>query len=107
MFDIKWVRENPDKFDQGLARRGVAPKADEIIGLDGHRRQLISDTQRLQEQRNQTSKQIGRAKANDEPIDGLLEKVGGLKQELQAREEKLRIIDERQRWWRQRRPRGI
>ena len=93
MFDIKWVRENPDKFDQGLARRGVAPKGDEIIGLDGHRRQLISDTQRLQEQRNQTSKQIGRAKANDEPIDGLLEKVGGLKQELQAREEKLRIID--------------
>ena len=94
MFDIKWVRENPDKFDQGLARRGVAPKAGEIIGLDGQRRQLISDTQRLQEQRNQTSKQIGRAKANDEPIDGLLEKVGGLKQELQAREEKLRIFDD-------------
>ena len=44
MFDIKWVRENPDKFDQGLARRGVAPKAGEIIGLDGQRRQLISDT---------------------------------------------------------------
>ena len=93
MFDIKWVCDNPDKFDQGLARRGVMPKAAELIALDGHRRELIVHTQHLQEQRNQTSKEIGEAKANDESIGGLLEEVGGLKQELQDSQEKLRIID--------------
>ena len=25
MYDLKWIRENPDLFDQGLARRGPVP----------------------------------------------------------------------------------
>ena len=27
MHDIKWIRENPEAFDRGLARRGLAPQA--------------------------------------------------------------------------------
>ena len=34
MFDIKFIRENPDAFDAGLARRGLAPRAGEILALD-------------------------------------------------------------------------
>ena len=31
MFDIKWIRENPDAFDEGLARRGLNAMAPELI----------------------------------------------------------------------------
>ncbi len=28
VFDIKWIRENPEAFDAGLKRRGIAPGSD-------------------------------------------------------------------------------
>ncbi|SVB68614.1 uncharacterized protein METZ01_LOCUS221468, partial [marine metagenome] len=62
MFDVKWIRENPDKFDAGLKRRGVSPRAAAVVELDVRRRALISDTQELQGERNKASKQIGAAK---------------------------------------------
>src|ERR1700675_46535 len=34
MHDLRWVRENPEEFDRGLARRGLAPRADEVLALD-------------------------------------------------------------------------
>ena len=30
MHDIKWIRENPDAFDRGLKRRGLAPLSDKL-----------------------------------------------------------------------------
>ena len=54
MFDVKWIRDNPDSFDSGLARRGIAPKAAVLVDLDQRRRTLIASTQELQEQRIQS-----------------------------------------------------
>ena len=34
MFDIKWIRENPEAFDRGLVRRGLSPRAAGIVKLD-------------------------------------------------------------------------
>ena len=34
MFDIRWIRENPEAFDQGLAKRGLSALSAEIIALD-------------------------------------------------------------------------
>ena len=59
MFDVKWIRENPEAFDTGLARRGVDPQSEIILQLDSQRRELITVTQKLQEKRNLSSKQIG------------------------------------------------
>ena len=27
MYDIKWIRENPELFDKGLERRGMSEKS--------------------------------------------------------------------------------
>jgi len=35
MHDIRWIRENPDAFDRGLARRGLAAQSAALIALDG------------------------------------------------------------------------
>ncbi len=34
MFDIKWIRDNPDAFDEGLRRRGLEPASAALVELD-------------------------------------------------------------------------
>ena len=63
MHDIKMIRDNPEIFDGGLARRGLAPLAATLVGLDEKRRSAIAALQAAQERRNAASKQIGIAMA--------------------------------------------
>jgi seryl-tRNA synthetase len=72
MHDINWIREHPDEFDRGLARRGV-PKSErekmlgDVLTLDKERRDTIIQVQEWQETRNRISREIGEAKrAHDE-----------------------------------------
>jgi seryl-tRNA synthetase len=66
MYDIKWIRENPQVFDKGRQRRGLNPLAEELLALDETRRSVIAKSQAAQERRNAASKEIGAAmKAGD------------------------------------------
>jgi seryl-tRNA synthetase len=84
MFDVRWIRDNPDAFDAGLARRGLAPLSSEIAALDAKRRAAQTDLQELQTRRNEASKQIGVAKKNGENADALIAEVAGIKDSMQA-----------------------
>jgi seryl-tRNA synthetase len=88
MFDIKWIREHPQKFDEGLARRGLPPKASELIELDEVRRMHISKVQEAQTLRNSASKEIGAAMARGdrEGAEALKAKVASLKDAMGAME---------------------
>ncbi len=63
MHDIKAIRDDPQAFDKGLARRGLEPLAESLIALDERRRAAILALQLAQERRNAASKQIGQAMA--------------------------------------------
>jgi seryl-tRNA synthetase len=63
MFDIKWIRDNPDAFDRGLTRRNLTPLSAKLIKLDEERRALITKLEAAQARRNSASKEIGQAKA--------------------------------------------
>jgi seryl-tRNA synthetase len=63
MHDIKAIRDDAAAFDAGLARRGLAPRAAELIALDDRRRAAIGELQKAQERRNSASKEIGQAMA--------------------------------------------
>jgi seryl-tRNA synthetase len=63
MYDIKWIRENPEAFDRGLKRRGLAPLSGKLLALDETRRALITRLEQAQARRNAASKEIGQAKA--------------------------------------------
>jgi seryl-tRNA synthetase len=62
MHDIKWIRDNTEAFDHGLTRRGLAPEARRLIGLDESRRAAILRVEAAQARRNAASKEIGEAK---------------------------------------------
>ena len=63
MFDIKWIRENPEAFDNGLKLRGMNAASAELIAIDASRRAAQTELQELQRQRNAASKAIGAAKS--------------------------------------------
>ncbi len=63
MFDIRFIRENPDAFDKGLARRGLPARAGELVALDAKRRAALTAAQEIQTRRNALSKQIGQIKS--------------------------------------------
>ena len=48
MHDVKWLREDPAAFDAALARRGVAPCAQELLALDKEWRALETRVQTLE-----------------------------------------------------------
>ncbi|QIG80403.1 serine--tRNA ligase [Stakelama tenebrarum] len=84
MHDIRFIRENPEAFDAGLARRGAAPLAAELIALDEKRRAIITELQTGQARRNEASKAIGAAKAkkDEETAQALMAEVSELKTRL-------------------------
>jgi seryl-tRNA synthetase len=84
MYDIKWIRENADIFDQGRRRRGLEPLAENLLALDDRRRAAIAKSQAAQERRNVASKEIGAAmKAGDASLAKALKiEVGELKESL-------------------------
>ena len=88
MFDIRWIRDNPEEFDAGLARRGVSPMAAQAIELDAGRRKTVTLAQEIQARRNKLSKEIGIAKARGEDVSELMEKVSADKGLQASTEEK-------------------
>jgi len=94
MHDIRLIREDPEAFDAGLARRGSPPQAAELIALDERRRATIAAAQDAQTRRNDLSKQIGQAKAaKDEPrAQALMAEVATLKARLPELEQDERTI---------------
>jgi seryl-tRNA synthetase len=88
MHDIKWIRENPEAFDRGLKRRGLAPEAAQLEAIDGRRRAIIRVLEQSLAQRNAASKEVGEAKkAKDEVrAQALMAKVNELKTSISTME---------------------
>jgi seryl-tRNA synthetase len=95
MHDIRLIRDDPEAFDRGLARRGLQSLAASLIALDERRRAVIGRLQAMQERRNAASKEVGQAKAakDEDRAAALIEEVAQLKQEVPAAELEQRAIE--------------
>jgi seryl-tRNA synthetase len=72
MHDLRWIREHPDEFDRGLARRGLPPQAAELLELDRAWRAAETQAQEAQARRNRMAREIGAAKKRGEPAEELM-----------------------------------
>ena len=86
MFDLKFLRDQPDVFDAALGRRGLAPVAADLVALDQRHRAAMAAVQDAQARRNELSKAIGKAKAAGEDAADLIADVGKLKEDIQSGE---------------------
>ena len=101
MFDIKWIRDNPEAFDAGLKKRGISPgRGCEVCQRPdragrGARAQVVTRLQEAQARRNAASKEIGKAKgAKDEAkAAALMAEVAALKTSWRGGEDEQRAAD--------------
>src|SRR5664280_2846430 len=97
LYDIKWIREQPEAFDRGLTRRGLEPLSGRLMALDEKRRAAITKFEQAQARRNAASKEIGEAKKkkDEAAAQKLMAEVNELKFTLPALEaEQKKLGDE-------------
>jgi seryl-tRNA synthetase len=92
MFDLKWIRENPEALDRSLQRRGDIPVADHVLELDTARRSAQTRLQEKQERRNSASKLIGAAMK-----DGRADEADALKSEVSALKDEMETVEAQER----------
>jgi seryl-tRNA synthetase len=87
VLDIRAIRENPERFRAGLARRNLADAVDELLAADERRRSLTARVEELRAEQNRASKQIG--KAQGEERQDLIAAVAEVSKEIQKLEPQL------------------
>ena len=94
MHDLRAIRDDPNAFDAGLARRGLQPVAGMIVELDERRRALSTRMQEAQARRNEASKAIGAAMSQGDTAtaEALKAEVAQLKDSLPALEDEERKL---------------
>jgi len=96
MHDIKSIRDNPQAFDAGLARRGLKPLSASLLAIDEKRRAAILASEQAQARRNAASKEIGDAKKakDDARAAKLMAEVAELKTTMPQLEAAAKTADE-------------
>ncbi|HEY4115340.1 MAG TPA: serine--tRNA ligase [Rhizomicrobium sp.] len=99
MHDIAAIRKDRDAWVAALARRPAYAAeagrlADDILGRDAELRELVTQLQQKQAQRNEASKLIGQAKAKKDEARAaeLMAEVSGLKDDIQKGEDREREL---------------
>ncbi len=91
MLDLKAIREDPEPFRTGLARRGLAGAVDELLALDERRWSLTTRVEELRAEQNRASKAIGAAGGEDK--QRLITDVGKVSSQLKAIEPELADVN--------------
>jgi seryl-tRNA synthetase len=86
MFDLKAIRDTPDAFDAGWARRGLDPQTKTILEKDQLIRKCKTMVQEAEAARNKASKQIGAAmgRGDKDEAERLKAEVAGAKNVIAA-----------------------
>ena len=93
MHDLRQIREAPDAFDRGLARRSMAAAAQRILDLDRRRRAAQTALQEMLQRRNEASKQIGQAKRAGNDAAELVAEIQALKDRIGAQESQGKALE--------------
>ena len=93
MLDVRAIREDPEPFRRGLARRHLEGAVDELLALDERRRQLTVDVEELRAEQNRASKAIGAAKGGEK--QRLIDEVSSVSARVKELEPELAEVDAR------------
>jgi seryl-tRNA synthetase len=82
MLDLKWIRQNPEKFDAAMLSRSNEINAAEILKLDEKVRKKTFLIQELQAKRNKIAQEIALAKKSGADISQVLDESKKINLEL-------------------------
>ena len=95
MLDIKVIRDDPQRVKTLLKYKEVDCDAaiDQILALDGKRRELIAATESAKAEQNRDSKKIPQMKKNGEDPAPVFARMNELKEAIRSNDEKLRAVE--------------
>jgi seryl-tRNA synthetase len=92
MLDINLLREKPEFVKAAMRDLNVEAPIDEILALDAHRRELLTEVEALRAERNAVSKEIGRTKDKDER-QARIEQMRAVGDRIKALETDLKTVE--------------
>jgi len=96
MLDIKKLRENPDEIARRLSTRGNKYDLQGVLALDQERRHLQAETEKLKNERNTASKEIGRLKKTGQDTGAMQESVRKIGERVAEIDAELKALEQRQ-----------
>ncbi|AEI14228.1 Seryl-tRNA synthetase [Flexistipes sinusarabici DSM 4947] len=93
MLDLKFIVKNPDTVKENLRKRGEKIDIDEIVMLDGQRREIIQRVESLKKERNEVSKQIGELKRRNEDISEITRKMKKVSNDIAAYDSEMKSVE--------------
>jgi seryl-tRNA synthetase len=93
MLDLKIVRAEPERVRKAIADKGESADLDLILGLDEKRRAILGEVEQMKAERNRASEEIARRKRSGEDATEILSAMKTVSEEIQRRDEQLRLID--------------
>jgi seryl-tRNA synthetase len=95
MLDRRKLREDPEGVRAALARRGDTDVLDELMALDGRRRELLPQLEQLRAAKNRASKRIGELQRSGEDASEEIAEVRGVSARETELEEELSGVEAR------------
>jgi seryl-tRNA synthetase len=95
MLDIRLLRDDLEQVKRRMATRGVEIDWEEFLSLDRQRRDALKRLEKLKEQKNRLSGEIGKMKKNGADVTGLMREVEELSDQIRAGERPLAEVEER------------
>lgn len=92
MLDPKLIRTSPELVAETLKKRGVILDFSRLVALEEQRKVFQTELQDLQNERNVTSKAIGKAKATGENADSLMNEMEEINNAIKVTEDKFNEI---------------
>ncbi len=95
MLDLRAIRDDPGPAREALARRGAGEALDELLALDGRRRELLPGVEGRRAEQNQASEEIAARKRAGEDAAEEIGRMRALSAELKRMQAELAEVEER------------
>lgn len=93
MLNIAFIREHPEKVQEGFRKRGITIDLAPILKLDSEHRALLKKTEDMRYQRNTASDEIGRLKRETKSVEGLLAQMKVVSEKIKRLEGDISSIE--------------
>jgi seryl-tRNA synthetase len=95
MLDLGYVREHPEAIEKMARDRGIALDLAPFREIDGERRKIITETERMKADRNKASDEIARLKKSHGDASPILVRMKEMAEEIKANDQGIAELDEK------------
>jgi len=95
MHDLKMIRQNPERFIEGLKKKGNSGNLDELLELDRQWRSFLEEADALKAQRNTVSRQIADMKREKKDTSDLVAQMQTVAKRIKELDSEISDINSR------------